>query len=493
MAVRESSARGRSRSLTWYELCGAASRLAGELRRGSAPPVLLLSAPNCLEQLVALIAGLWCDGTVVVLPPDLPAVRFREIARNCAVTTALVGENAISGLVAEGVHAVPIEAVSLEAIAEPLSAQRAGVPGAGGSLVLLTSGTTGAPKLVRRTASALDAVGQGCARAMGLGPEDAMLVAIPLHHSFGIDLGLLTAVSAGCRLELHDRFVSQRVLSALRHQGVTALPAVPYLFDLLARSVRPGDRPAPTLRLAISAGALLPRAVFDEFRARFQVSIGQIYGAPEFGSVTYSNPGAAGFRPDTVGRPLHGVEIRILAPKAPSPARGLPRGAEGLVAVAAPSMFQGYLGEAASPLIDGFFVTGDIGRLDDGDRLELTGRLALLIDVGGRKVNPFEVEAALETHPAVQAAAVVPVPYSRTVTRLKAIIVPGRNRSPSSQELRSYLREQLEEYKIPRSFELRDALPRSPTGKLLRQQLSAGAGSTSPRHPRLAEQGAKPS
>lgn len=460
--------------------------MASELRRNSDAPVLLISTPNCLEHVVALLAGLWCDGTVVVLPPDLPEGRLREVARRSRAKTAVTSEEAISRLASEGIHAGPIESVSLEPLAGSPSAQDAGRGGACGSLVLLTSGTTGTPKLVRRSALALDAVGRGCARAIGLEEDDAMLVALPLHHSFGIDLGL-AAVMAGCRIELHERFAPQRALSALRHEGVTTLPAVPYLFDVLARSVRLGDRPAPTLRRAISAGALLPGVVFDEFRARFQVRIGQIYGATEFGSITYSDPEAADFRPDTVGHTLPDVEIRILDPEALQPEHRLARGGAGLVAVSAASMFQGYLGEDASPLVDGFFLTGDIGRFDDGGRLELTGRVALLIDVGGRKVNPLEVECVLETHPAVQAAAVVPVPYSRTVARLKAIIVPGRERTPSGEELRAFLREKLEDYKIPRSFELRDSLPRSPSGKLLRRQLGPSTASGAPPRAPAAE------
>ena len=483
IAVRESSARGPARSLTWHGLCGAALRLAAELRRSSDAPVLLISTPNCLEHAVALLAGLWCDGTVVVIPPDLPEARLREVARRSGAKKAIAGNKAISHLASEGVYAAPIESVSLEPLTETPRAQGAGWGGACGSLVLMTSGTSGSPKLVRRSAPALDAVGRGCARAIGLEERDVMLVALPLHHSFGIDLGL-AAVMAGCRIELHERFAPQRVLSALRHGGVTTLPAVPYLFDVLARSVRVGDRPAPTLRRAISAGARLPSSVLDEFRARFHVSIGQIYGATEFGSITFSDPGAADFRPDTVGHSLPDVEIRILDPEAPRPAHRLARGAEGLVAVSAASMFQGYLGEPSSPLIDGFFLTGDIGRMDDAGRLELTGRVALLIDVGGRKVNPLEVEFVLETHPAVEAAAVVPVPYSRTVARLKAFIVPGRGHTPSGEELRIFLREKLEDYKIPRSFELRDSLPRSASGKLLRRQLWPSAASgAAPRAP----------
>ncbi|HVH19878.1 MAG TPA: class I adenylate-forming enzyme family protein [Myxococcota bacterium] len=468
IAVRESSAREDQRALTWSGLCGAAARFAAELAPGGQAPVLV-SAPNSLAQLVALLGGLWHGADVVVLPPDLPAARLRELTRRSGATRAVAGEGALRLLAAEGLAARPLSGVALEPAAGAVPKPDAGR----GSLVLLTSGTTGAPRLARRRARALDAVGCHGAAAIGLGPDDAMLLAIPLCHSFGIDQALLAAVMAGCRIELHQGFALPRVRAALRRDGITTLPAVPYLFDLLARSVQPGEQAAPALRRAVSAGSMLPHAVFEEFGARFELAIGQIYGATEFGSVTYSDPRAADFRARGVGRPLPEVEIRILDAEAPQPGCPQAPGVAGVVAVSSASMFEGYVGEPAPALPDGFFLTGDIGALDAAGRLELTGRLALLIDVGGRKVNPLEVESVLEAHPAVQAAAVVPARYSRTVSRLKAIIVPDGASAPDGAELRSYLREQLDEYKIPRRFEFRESLPRSATGKLLRQQLAA--------------------
>ncbi|HEX5068413.1 MAG TPA: class I adenylate-forming enzyme family protein [Myxococcota bacterium] len=477
LAVRETSARDDRRSLTWSQLAAAAASFASGLPRGGAQP-LLVSAPNGLEPLVALLGGLWRGADVVVLPPDLPAAPLRELARRSGAKVAVAGDGALAPLAAEGLEARPLASVALDSAAgaapEPEAARGLTEPDAArGSLVLLTSGTTGIPRLVRRRAPALDAVGCHSAAAIGLGADDAMLLAIPLCHSFGIDQGLLTAVTAGCRIELHPGFALPRVRAALRDDGITTLPAVPYLFDLLARSVPAGERPAPALRRAISAGSMLPHAVFEEFGARFGLALGQVYGATEFGSVTYSDPRAPDFRARGVGRPLAQVEIRILDAEAPQPSRPLAPGVAGVVAVRAASMFERYLGEPAPALPDGFFLTGDIGELDREGRLALTGRLALLIDVGGRKVNPLEVESVLEAHPAVQAAAVVPARYSRTVSRLKAIIVPDGASAPDGNALRSYLREQLDDYKIPRRFEFRESLPRSSTGKLLRQQLAA--------------------
>jgi acyl-CoA synthetase (AMP-forming)/AMP-acid ligase II len=153
----------------------------------------------------------------------------------------------------------------------------------------------------------------------------------------------------------------------------------------------------------------------------------------------------------------------------------LPAGAVGAVAVGAPSRLRGYVGHPGAPAAGGFFLTGDLGRLDARGNLTLTGRTKLLIDVGGRKVNPLEVEAVLAEHPRVGRCVVLPVRVSETVSRLKAIVVPraGYDAGPTPDELRRYARERLVPYKVPRIIEVRPSLPTSPTGKVLRHLVAA--------------------
>src|SRR5205085_7314228 len=135
------------------------------------------------------------------------------------------------------------------------------------------------------------------------------------------------------------------------------------------------------------AGGPLPGAVHEAFGRRFRVRLSQLYGATEIGSVTYADPTREGFDPSSVGRPMRGVSVRILDAAEPRVDRPLPAGAEGHVAVRAASMLSAYVGDDASPTADGYFLTGDLGRLDAHGNLTVTGRTKLLIDVGGRKVN----------------------------------------------------------------------------------------------------------
>jgi long-chain acyl-CoA synthetase len=470
IAVREAGDTPR-RALSWRVLHDAAALLAQQLRGVQPAPVIVVSGANCIELLVTLLAGLAADGTVLPVSPELPPAQLREMAARAGASIAIGGAAALATLGDRVATRIALDAIALQRSGSLADLESSGERGA---LLLLSSGTTDVPKLVRRNVSALDAMGRNCQTAIGVRSDDVLLLAIPLHHSYGIDQGLVTAIFAGCRVELHDGFDLARVRASLRDDAVTLLPAVPFLFDVLAR----GKIDAPSLRRAISAGGPLPIGVFEAFRRSTGIAIGQIYGSTEFGSVTYSNPDAADFAPESVGHPLPGVAIRILDPGDPRLDRPLAAGEEGQIAVAAPSSHSACVGESAPPMRDGFFLTGDLGRFDATGRLTLTGRTALLIDVAGHKVNPLEVEAALARHPRVAEVVVVPIPHSRTVGRMKAVVVPAGPGVLCAEELRAFLRERLASYKIPRRFEFLAKLPRSPAGKVLRRELE-GPGSRS--------------
>ncbi|MEM8737856.1 MAG: class I adenylate-forming enzyme family protein [Planctomycetota bacterium] len=338
-------------------------------------------------------------------------------------------------------------------------------------LWLQSSGTTGGPKIVRRSGPSLDAVARNVAQTVGLGLDDQVVAAVPLSHSYGIENGMLAPLWAGAGalhplpdLAQPGRGFDPRLAVS---PGATVLPGVPAMFEMIDRlDLGPGN-----LRLAYSAGGPLPPELADRLRNRQHLPLGQLYGTTEVGSVAYSP------HPDTVGRPMPGVELRILDPQHPDPDRPLPPGRIGHVAVRAPSMFAGYLEPADPPeappaFSAGFFLTGDLGQLNADGRLSLTGRLKLLIDVGGVKVNPLEVERALAAYPDIAECVVVPDPVSPTINRVRALITPVDPAATLDERtLRAFLRTRLAPHKIPRAFEFRATLPKSATGKILRQQL----------------------
>ncbi len=467
LAVREIGEWGEERCITWRELRASAGALASRLRDSRRRVgVVLVVSRNRIELLVAMLGGLWAEASVLPVSPELPSLELAATARRSGAGIAIGDREVLEALADAVPDRIPDDTLA------PGGHGTAAYPWAsgGGSLLLATSGTTGLPRLVRRDSPALDAVGTNCARAIGIDATDVMLAAVPLHHSYGIDQVVLAAVIAGCTIELHRRFNAARVRRGLLERGVSVLPGVPVMFDALARQSLDPVR-APRLRRAYSAGSPLPRRIFDGFARNWGIELGQVYGATEFGSVTFNDPTGADLDPEAAGRPMDGVTLRILDARDPDPDRPLPPDAEGQVAVAAPSMMRAYVDEAAPSLAGGFLLTGDLGRLDERGRLRLTGRLKLLVDVGGINVNPVEVEAVLTRHPGVREAVVLALPFSDTATRLKAIVVPEPGCELGRQELQRFAREHLIHYKVPRVFEIRSTVPRSATGKILRKEL----------------------
>ncbi|HXE52769.1 MAG TPA: class I adenylate-forming enzyme family protein, partial [Tepidisphaeraceae bacterium] len=341
----------------------------------------------------------------------------------------------------------------------------------GPALLLQSSGTTAEPKIVRRDGRSLDAVSINMVRACGFTPDDHVLAAVPLCHSYGLEHGLLAPIDAGSCVHVCEKFELPAVLDEIQERGITMLPGVPFMFDMLARS---NAARFPHLRRAYSASGPLPRQTFDAFLQRFGVKISQLYGATEIGSVTFNNPDREPFDPASVGHPMDAVSVRILDVGNPDIESPLPPGEEGQVAIEASSMLSGYVDQSKVPLVGGHFLTGDLGVLSPDGALTIRGRLKLLIDVGGRKVNPAEVESVLCRHPGVGACVVIPMRISETLSRLKAVVTPARpDVEISLQELRRFAREHLSGYKVPRVFEIRKSLPTSASGKVLRRMVEA--------------------
>jgi len=333
------------------------------------------------------------------------------------------------------------------------------------ALLLTTSGSTAVPKTVRRSIRSLDAVSEAMVNAIGFTAADRAVAAVPLSHSYGLEHGLLAPLWAGSTVLLCDGLDLPRLIEALA-DGATIFPAVPSMIEMLTRVS--ADLSLKTLRRVYTAGAPLPAAVANTFQQHFGIPIGQVYGATEIGSVLYRDP--ARDSAESVGRGMAGVSIRILSTD--DDRRVLPVGEEGEVAIAAPSMLSGYVNEAVE-LADGHYPTGDIGRLNENGELILVGRVRLLIDVGGAKVNPLEVERVLEAHPAVATAVVLPLALSETVRKIRAIIVPADPANPPLVSmLREHARQHLAPYKVPRVIEFRDSLPRTAAGKIARQELA---------------------
>lgn len=450
---------GGTREWTWEQLwreIGVRASIVGDVVRPGETLVVCLASGL---ELAAWFAGAVAAGVrLALMHPKSGAGEFASVCGRVGAR-AVLAEEALLGRVRPDVARLSRE------VLDGARSHWSGAAGvAPGSIVLGSSGTTGLPKLAVRESEALDADAVAVVSGLGLTPSDRVLCIPPLCHSYGVDL-FLGATSAGATLLVMTEFDPARAAHELR-SGVTVLPGVPFVFEALTKV---GGGGASSVRLAVSAGWTLADRVREEFTRAWGIEIGQLYGATELGTVAIGVPGSAGFEPRSIGDALGGVSIRVL--DVDNPSRRAADGAEGQIAVRAPSMLSRYVdGEVA--LEDGHWLTGDLGRRDSAGRTTITGRLKLLIESGGFKVNPLEVEGVLGEHPEVKDCAVVALPLSDTIQRVLAFVVPrDEHHPPTDRELRTYLRERLAATKVPRSFRMVHALPRTRLGKLLREHL----------------------
>jgi len=332
--------------------------------------------------------------------------------------------------------------------------------------ILFTSGTTGVAKAAAVTHASLVEHTRNVARTVDLGPDDVILGALPLTHSFGCRMAMLLALATGARLVVMRRFDAARALALADAAGVTFWPAVPtMLAAVCAPEQSDGPRPR-ALRWVLSAGAPLADALCRRAEARLGCEVRQGYGLTEASFSTIDAPPA----PRTigsVGRPVAGVEVRL--------------GADGEVEVRGPHRMLGYLDDPAATAAvvdgDGWLRTGDVGRLDGEGRLFIVDRTKDLIIRGGNNVYPSEVEAALAAHPAVADVAVVGRPDDYFGEEVVAVVAlrSGDAVEPAARadELAAFARDRIAATKVPREFAFVAALPLGPSGKVQKRALRA--------------------
>jgi malonyl-CoA/methylmalonyl-CoA synthetase len=338
--------------------------------------------------------------------------------------------------------------------------------------LLYTSGTTGRPKGAQLPQSALAANGAALHQAWGFRPGDVVLHCLPVFHTHGLFVALSPAMLNGSAVVFLPRFEAGAVIEAL--PGSTVFMGVPTFYTRLLADPSLDSTVCRGVRLFTCGSAPLLAGTHHAFKRRTGHDIVERYGLTETNIVT-TNPLDVP-RPGSVGRPLPHTQIR-LAP-APSQDRG---GAEvGEVEVRGPGLMTGYRNRSPSGdgsfTPDGWFRTGDLGRLDQDGYLVLVGRSKDLVISGGLNVYPSEVEAVLDAWPGVQESAVVGLPDPDLGEVVTAVVVPAEGSGPDVEELRRWARSRLAGFKVPKRIVLRPDLPRNAMGKVeksrLRQELA---------------------
>jgi O-succinylbenzoic acid--CoA ligase len=309
------------------------------------------------------------------------------------------------------------------------------------ALVVHTSGTTRTPRPVELSYGNLAAHVRGAGQVLGADPDERWLCPMPLSHVGGLMVLVRSAAAAGTVVLEPPPFDADRVARALRERDITIASLVP---TMLARVLDAGGRPGPRLRRVLLGGGPVPAALVRRaVEAGFPVS--QTYGLTEACSmVTVAEPGDL----ETAGRALPGTGLSIAD--------------DGEIFVNGPTV----VGEWDT------LRTGDLGRLGDDGRLTVIGRKSDTIVSGGENVAPAEVEAVLEEHGQVAEAGVFARPHPLWGESVTARIVPSGEVAPTAAQLRAHCTERLATYKVPKAFELAKSLPRTPSGKLLRRELT---------------------
>ncbi|MFE1949495.1 long-chain fatty acid--CoA ligase [Streptomyces sp. NPDC059524] len=465
-------------SLTYAQLDDRAARFAALLRsRGLRPgDRVAVALPNVLRFPVVYYGTLYAGAVVVPLNPLLKAgeleFALRDSGARLLVAAPAGADEASAAAARTGAECLVSDPPAWDGLlrAQDPSAGAAAEAAADDTAVILyTSGTTGTPKGAELTHRNLVTNALTTARTLlRLTPDDVLFGGLPLFHAFGQTCALNAATAAGAALSLLPRFQPDRALETLRRDDVTVFLGVPTMYTALLRA---GVGPAlPRLRLGVSGGASLPVELLYAAERELGVTVLEGYGLSETSPVACFNPPDRPRKPGSIGLPVEGVELCLFGPDG----RAIGPGEVGELAVRGENVMKGYWRRpdaTAAAFRDGWFLTGDLARVDEDGYHFVVDRKKDLIIRGGYNVYPREIEEVLYTHPEVVEAAVVGVPHPELGEEVAAVVTLRTDTGPAPEALVSYVKERVAAYKYPRIVRIAATLPKGPTGKILRREI----------------------
>lgn len=468
--------------VTFAEFDAAAARVATLLERAGVEPgdrvgVML---PNTFAFAFAFY-GIIYRGAVAV--PMNPLFKAREVAyylsnsgARALFATPASADEATAGAAAAGARYWLVDDAGLAELIADLPAGDSPVQrdDEDVAVILHTSGTTGKPKGAMLTHANLGRNAEVCVRTMvQIRPDDVVMGCLPLFHVFGLTGGLNAAVLAGAALSLLPRFDPRRAIELIERDGVTVFEGVPTMYSaLLGVADEAAARATRSLRACLSGGASLPVQVLNDFEDAFGCMILEGYGLSETSPVASSNHPGLPRKPGSVGTPIEGVEMRVVDLDGAE----VPQDEAGEIEIRGHNVMKGYwnLADATKAAItpDGWLKTGDVGRIDEDGYFYIVDRTKDMIIRGGCNVYPREIEEVLYEHPAVAEAAVVAVPHDCLGEEVGAAVALKKNATTDPEELREYVKARVAAYKYPRLVWLVDSLPKGPTGKILKREIT---------------------
>jgi len=471
-------------TLSYRELDDASARVAALLAAHSvgAGDRVGVMLPNVPEFAVVYF-GVLRTGAVVV--PLNPLLKAREVAYHLTDSEARLifawhasAEEATQGASTQGAQVVEVEPSTFVAALtshRPSSEVVDRTPG-DTAVILYTSGTTGRPKGAELTHGSLLRNAEVVqSDLVNLEPDDVVFGGLPLFHSFGQTCTLNVAMAAGATLALLPRFDARTAVDVLATTRATVFAGVPTMYS--AFLALPDPPALPDLRVCISGGAALPVEVLHRFEERFGCQVLEGYGLSETSPVASFNRLDRDRKPGSIGTPVTGVEMRVVD----KAGRTVGTGEVGEIAIRGHNVMKGYWRkpDATAEVLDadGWFRTGDIGKVDEDGYYFIVDRKKDLVIRGGFNIYPREIEEVLYEHPSVAEAAVVGIPHAELGEEVAAVIALNQGAEATEDELREFVKRQVAPYKYPRVVRIVDALPKGPTGKILKTEIRSSLAS----------------
>lgn len=432
---------------------------------------VVVGVGNGPQFVVTLLGVLRAGGSPLLVHARTPAPELKRTALRFGARLVISDECAAADMQAES---LPTAALTLGDWFELASGQvDPQTPGFCADLVDLpsvplhpTSGTTGVPKVAVRPGFAATEEARHYIETIGITQADTIMAVAPMCHAYAYGMCVMVPLLSGASVVSMRSFQASRVFAGLAEHPVTVLPAVPAMLDVLLFGA--GDRLRGAARTVLSAGSPLSERTASRFHAKSDLIIRPLYGTTETGGITVAPAGETQIAGSCVGPPMNGVEAQLR----PHLAKPETNPDVGRLFIRSSSMMSGYLSSAGidtSPLDDGWFETGDLARIDAAGMIHLLGREADVINVEGLKVIPSEVEEVIAAVPGVVEVKVYAGGRKSGGQFIKAAVVVEADTDLNT--IRSACERDLVYYKRPERIIPLDGLPRSPAGKIQRDQL----------------------
>lgn len=339
------------------------------------------------------------------------------------------------------------------------------------AVILYTSGTTGRPKGAELSHFNMYSNAMTSAdNVVEARPDDVGLAILPLFHAFGQTTLLNLCMYKGATMTLMPRFDPKKTLEVMERDRVTFFCGVPTMYAFLLRYPHADRYNISSLRRCISGGSAMPVEVMHAFNQKYSVTILEGYGLSETSPVATFNHLDRPAKPGSIGTALWGVKVRVVNQNnQPVPTREV-----GELVIRGHNVMKGYYKSpevTADVMRGGWFHTGDLAYMDEDGFVFIVDRLKDVIIRAGMNIYPREIEEVLYGHPAIAEAAVIGLPHETQGERVHAIVALKEEQEASEEELLRYCRERLADYKVPRTIEFRDILPKTATGKILKRAL----------------------